>query len=382
MLAGAAVALGTMLGQPTRAVAAPAGCGVPPREPVPFGLPDPASRWSAAPGPVVTNVRVQVNGYTYEVAGWPESIRGMGYSPPVAGLTGEQRRARYQQDFGLMAAAGVNTLIGWDPAAFDGLMLDVAHDAGLGVALPFDVDFTQDVRDPATRATFMSAVLRWVDQYREHPALRIWAVGNEVLQRSVPPSWCSTAPSVEQDAWAAAWGDLLVQLADAIHDRDPYHPVLYREAEDAYTPWLAEALAARPAERPWLIYGINAYTPRLAEILGNWPAHHIPSPLLVSELAPLNAPFGARADAFREIWAVVRSFPAYVLGGSVYVWSTDGPEDVDRQFGLVDAFGTPVDDALATIADLFRADAAMTPAARRTLDPRALGALAARRTET
>ncbi len=341
-------------------------CGVPPREPVPFPLPDPGVGWHAPSGPVTTTVRVTRDGYIYEVDGWPETIRGMGYSPPAAFLTSEQRRARLRHDLGLMAAAGVNTLIGWNPSAFDGLTLDVAHETGIGVALPFDVDFTQDMRDAATRAAFTGAVLRWVDQYRQHPALRMWAVGNEVLQRSVPPSWCSTAPSEDQDAWAAAWSALLVETADAIHARDPHHPVLYREAEDAYTPWLAEALAARPAERPWFVYGVNAYTPRLAEILGSWPARHIPSPLLVSELAPMNAPHGERSAAFREIWGVVRSFPAYVLGGSVYVWSTDGPEDVDRQFGLVDAAGVPVDDALATISELYRADAARTPAGARS----------------
>jgi hypothetical protein len=70
----------------------------------------------------------------------------------------------------------------------------------------------------------------------------------------------------------------------------------------------------------------------------------------------MNAPHGERAEGFRAQWAAVRARPDYVLGGAVYVWSTDGPEEVDRQFGLVDAAGQPVDDALETISALYHAD--------------------------
>jgi hypothetical protein len=292
----------------------------------------------------------------YKVNGRPETIRGMGYNPIVDGLTPVQRQARLTRDLSSMAEAGVNTLIGWNPSAIDGLTLDVAHQAGIGVALPFDVDFTLNVRDPAVRQGFTTAVLAWVTQYKEHPALRIWAIGNEVLQRSVPPDWCSSLPTDEQAGWSAAWCDLLLETADAIHEADPLHPVLYREADDAYAPWLAQAMERRPAERRWLICGMNVYHPRLGTLLGRWPGRHVPTPLLVSEFGALNAPRQERAARLRELWTVIRSFRGYVLGGAVYVWSTDGPERVDRQLGLVDGHGVPVDDALDTVATMYHAD--------------------------
>lgn len=121
---------------------------------------------------------------------------------------------------------------------------------------------------------------------------------------------------------------------------------------------------ANPANRPWLIYGVNAYTPRLAAILGNWPGNHTPTSLLVSEFAPLNVPRGQRADLYREIWGFIRSFPAFVVGGAVYVWSMDGPEAVDQELGLVDERGAPVDDALDTIADLYTTTAQAAVPAR------------------
>lgn len=354
---GAAVAVAAVLGRAGTGLAAPLACGVPPREPLPFAPPDPSVGWSATPGPTVTTLTRYADTYRYEVNGFPEAVRGMGYNPPETHLSPAARQPRLERDLGLMAAAGVNTLIGWNPTTIDGLALDIAQQVGLGVALPFDVDFTLDVRDSGVRRAFIAAVLGWVEQYRLHPAVRMWAVGNEVLQRSVPPSWCGSAPSASQSAWADAWSTLLVETADLIHARDPYHPVLYREAEDSYAPWLARALDANPADRPWLVYGVNAYTPRLTEILDGWPARGIPTSLLVSEYAPMNVPHGERADHFREHWGAIRARPTFVLGGAVYVWSTDGPEEVDRTFGLVDANGDPVDDALDTISTLYHADA-------------------------
>ena len=356
-----ALALSAILSRAAPGQAAPLACGVPPREPLPFALPDPSVRWAATPGPTVTTLTRSADTYRYEVNGAQETVRGMGYNPPETHLSLDDRRRQLERDLGLMAAAGVNTLIGWNPAAIDGLALDVAEQAGLGVTLPFDVDFTLDVRDTGVRRAFIAAVLGWVEQYRLHPAVRMWAVGNEVLQRSIPPAWCGAAPSASQSAWADAWSTLLVETADLIHARDPYHPVLYREAEDSYSPWLAGALAANPADRPWLVYGVNAYTPRLAEILDGWPERGIPTSLLVSEYAPANVPHGERADPFREIWAAIRARPTFVLGGAVYVWSTDGPEEVDRAFGLVGANGDPVDDALDTISTLYHADARNSP---------------------
>ncbi len=357
-VAGATATLGVMLASGRTAMASPVMCSVPPREPHPFAAPDPSVNWSAAPGPLQTTVQYVDGRYLYTVDGQPETVRGMGYNPPADSQPSGVRRLRLEQDLSLMVASGVNTLIGWNPGVIDGLALDVAREAGLGVALPFDIDFTSDLRDVRVRQAFTDAAVAWVEQYRTHPAVRMWAIGNEVLQRAVPPTWCSTAPTAEQDSWAATWASLLVETADLIHSRDPLHPVLYREAEDSYAPWLARALAAQPADRPWLVYGINAYTPRLAEIIEGWPKRGIPTSLLISEYASLNAPHGERADGFRSQWAAIRTRPGYVLGGAVYVWSTDGPEEVDRQFGLVDAAGQPVDDALETISTLYHADAA------------------------
>ena len=55
---------------------------------------------------------------------------------------------------------------------------------------------------------------------------------------------------------------------------------------------------------------------------------------------------------------MIRAQPDRVIGGAPYVWTTAGPEEVDRIFGLVDRDGQPVDGSLAAIGRLYRGDLA------------------------
>src|SRR5215211_7187122 len=142
LVTGAALALGAAVGRTDPAAAAPPACAVPPREPLPFAPPDPAASWAAPTDPVVSTVAPSGSGYEYRVGGRLETIRGMGYNPTLTDADPNARRGRLGRDFALMASAAVNTVIGWNPAVLDGLALDMAHRYGLGMALPFDVDFT------------------------------------------------------------------------------------------------------------------------------------------------------------------------------------------------------------------------------------------------
>jgi hypothetical protein len=181
----------------------------------------------------------------------------------------------------------------------------------------------------------------------------MWAIGNEVLHKLVYPSWM---PIRSEPAWeqrARDFAAFYVELIDKVHQADPNHPIVHRDAEDAYLTWLRDAMQPG-GRRPWLIYGVNAYTPRLAEILTAWPSHDWDVPLLVSEFAPGGMSPSDRPGGFRSMWKAIRGANGRVLGGAVYAWTTDGPEEVDRVFGLVDADGTPVDGAFAMIGSLYR----------------------------
>lgn len=345
-----------LVGQPY-AGRAEESCALLPEAPLPFPLPDASLAVPSNFDQPGSGSHVALTGnafaYDYRVDGHSEVVRGMGYNPRYDNLDAAQRRTLYQRDFASMAAAGVNTVFGWDPAQFDGLTLDLAYDHGLGVALPYDFDWRLDLADPSVGSAVKRDILDWVARYREHPAVRMWAIGNETLHKLVPPSWCADPPTADQEARASAFGSFYADLIDAIRALDPDHPVLYREAEDSYVEWIRAALTPR-GPRPWFIYGLNLYTARLPEVLEHWPGFGLDSAVLVSEFAP--GPED-RPQGYMDHWASIRSHPNRVIGGAIYVWFAEGPEDVDRIYGLVDPEGRPVDGSLDLIRRLFRAEA-------------------------
>jgi hypothetical protein len=294
--------------------------------------------------------------YQYTVNGVPQVIRGMGYNVRYRNLPPDERARRIDRDFAALHAAGVNTIFGWEPAEFDEVLLDSAYRHGLGVAPPFDLDPDADYADPAVRAELTRAVLAWVGRYQAHPAVRMWAIGNEVLHKLVYPSWMPIRSDPEWEQRARDFADFYVELIDKVHAVDPAHPIVHRDAEDAYVSWLRDAFARSP-RRPWFIYGVNAYTPRLAAILASWPGQGWDVPLMVSEFAPGGMSPADRPEGFRSMWKMTRAASGWVIGGAAYAWTTDGPEEVDRVFGLVDADGNPVDGAFNAVGAMYRGGA-------------------------
>jgi hypothetical protein len=143
-------------------------------------------------------------------------------------------------------------------------------------------------------------------------------------------------------------------LVDRIHELDPTHPVLYRDAEDVYLGQLKSAFEATGVARQWLVYGANVYSlSRLQAIIGQWPAQWIGGPLVISEYAPTGAGRADRPIGYQQNWSVIRSRPDIVLGGLAYTWATNGPEELDRVFGLVDSNGVPTDGSLAALSAAF-----------------------------
>jgi hypothetical protein len=327
------------------------GAAVSPTEPA---LTGPAT--AAATGPSIVAVTGSGYRYQYTVNGNPQVIRGIGYNVRYRRLPDEERARLLDRDFAALRRSGVNTVFGWTPEEFDTLLLDTAQRHGLGVAPPFELDPEADYADPAVRERITTEVLAWVAAHREHPALRMWAIGNEVLHKLVYPSWMPIRSDPAWEQRAREFAVFYVELIDRVRAADPNHPIVHRDAEDAYLTWLRDALQAG-GKRPWFIYGVNAYTPRLAEILTSWPSQGWDVPLLVSEFAPGGMSPVDRPAGFRSMWKMIRGANGWVLGGAVYAWTTDGPEEVDRVFGLVDAEGKPVDGAYATIGSIFRGGA-------------------------
>ena len=304
--------------------------------------------------------------WLYDVDGTIETIRGVGYNPWYSNVPAAQRSALYEHDFANMHRLGINTIEGWFEGQFDSVTLDAAARNGIGVLMPFELNQDWDFTNANVRQSILDHVSAYVVQYKNHPAVRMWAPGNENLHRVLYAHWVSQANVPEARARAEAFAAFLPVLVDRIHELDPDHPMVYRDAEDVYLPWISGPFAQAGGDRPWLVYGANVYSSaRLQDIVANWPKQWPGQALLISEYAPGGVGPADRPRGFQQLWDVIRSRPDVVLGGLAYTWATNGPEDLDRVFGLVDPNGVPTDGALAALGAAYLADAgtvADTPA--------------------
>lgn len=307
------------------------------------------------PGSVVWVENLGDGSFRYWVNGRTTLFIGMGYNPIYRYLTAEERASNYERDFRIMCRAGINHITGWDSDKgyeqdkFDELTLDLARKYGIGVVMPFYLPVDGDYEDEEFTQQLMEDAAVKVKRFRNHPALRMWGVGNEVL--------------VEMDSWERrdAFGRFYMALADLFHRLDPYHPVIYREAEDTFVPAIQYYMDESPPARPWLIYGMNSYTAELERILDDWPSWEFNRPVFVSEFGASEESPGGRAMGYLAMWRSIRAHQEYVLGGAPYTWTTAGPEPTDEEWGLMDEDSRPVDDTF----DQLKSDWLREPGARR-----------------
>ena len=225
--------------------------------------------------------------WTYRVDGQPQVICGVGYNPWYATLSHDERARLYARDFAAMRRLGINTIEGWFENQFDEVTLDHAAREGIGVLMPFELNQDWDYTDPNVRAWILDRVSAWVERYRDHPAVRMWAPGNENMHRILFAGWVNRDGDPVARARADAFASFLPTLVDRIHALDPHHPVVYRDAEDAYLGRIRAAFAESGDARPWLVYGANVYSARrLQEVTDAWPTQWPGRPLLISEFAP------------------------------------------------------------------------------------------------
>lgn len=292
--------------------------------------------WDVPPS-FVTIERSEEGTFSYVVNGSPELFVGIGYNPIYRYLSQEERAANYHRDFRLLCETGVNHIIGWDTDKwyeqdkFDELTLDIANRYGIGVLMPFYLPPEGDYASQEFQNQLIEEAAIKIERFKNHPTLRMWGVGNEVLTEM--PQEMHT--------------DFLMfysSLAGMFHEMDPDHPVIYRDAEVNFMPEISSLLLNPAEERPWLLYGMNIYSLELERILDEWPAWEIDRPLFITEFGADPSWEGGRALNYVSMWRMIRSHPDFALGGAPYAWTTEGPEPVDKIWGLMDSNSQPVDE--------------------------------------
>lgn len=253
-------------------------------------------------------------------AGW--QLRRGGQPYRIRGAGGEKHLE-------LLAAGGGNSIRTWGADAKGGL-LDKAEALGLTVTLGIwlghkEHGFRYD--DPKQRAAQREAVCGQIARYKDHPALLLWALGNEM-----------EGDGADEDVWRH-----LEELAQAVKRIDPNHPVMtvvaeVNEVKIAHLKRLCPSID---------LLGVNAYggvttLPERLEKLG-WE-----KPYLVTEFGPhgpwegKKTPWGApvepsstqKAALYQAAYerAVLRK-PGQCLGGYAFFWD-DKFEATATWFGM------------------------------------------------
>ena len=164
----------------------------------------PVAREPPMPAPVIPVRVVQVDGqWRLQRGGQPYVLRGVGYQ---AGLDA-------------LVAAGGNAIRTWGVGDDTRALLDEAWSKGVTVTLGLwlgHVEHSFDYGDEAAVARQLEQTRRAVERYKDHPALLMWGVGNEVeLEGGDDPR-----------IWAA-----IEAVARMIHEVDPHHPTMAVTAE-------------------------------------------------------------------------------------------------------------------------------------------------------
>lgn len=166
--------------------------------------------------------------------GWRLLRDGEPYVVRGAGLSGNLEA---------LAAAGGNTIRTWGIGSDTRALLDEAHAAGLMVAVGIwlgHVEHGFDYGDEAAVAAQLERAQADVERLKDHPALLVWGVGNEVeLEGGDDPR-----------IWRA-----IEEIAAMVKAVDPDHPTMAVTAE------IGEAIDARLMDLcPSVdIWGINSY---------------------------------------------------------------------------------------------------------------------------
>jgi len=139
--------------------------------------------------------RVTINGREMFVNGTRFQMRGVVYSPVPSGETLERwsfpdQASFFDRDFEYLQSMNCNTIRTLLPV--NSALLDSARRHGLLVICAFPVDPTQhDFSLPAERAAIKDAFRAYVAEFKNHPAVLMWCLGNEVNRATASSYWYS-----------------------------------------------------------------------------------------------------------------------------------------------------------------------------------------------
>jgi hypothetical protein len=239
-----------------------------------------------------------------------------------------------------LARYGGNSVRTSDPE-----MLDRAHERGLTVQFHLPVTAQRDgmdYNDPEAVREQKEEVLAMVRKYKDHPAVLFWELGNELDH--VPDTGDPDAGATTVN-WKVY--DAVNELAKAIHEEDPDHPVL--TVLGTGTP---EKLGRLQRRAPALdLIGVNAYAD-IGQVEAWLEEYGWERPYVFTEWGPsgfwqvpqtdwgraVEETTTTKAHLYRERYRSSIRGPEQCVGSYVFLWQQH-QERTHTWFGMFDAEG-------------------------------------------
>lgn len=175
---------------------------------------------------------VRFSGYQLLVNNQPFFMRGVGYSPVPIGRGSlydyYSGPGIYSRDFHILRTMGCNTIRTWTEVT-NRDFLDAAYNEGehpIYVIMGFRVDPTVDLSSSVIREYYINEFKEYVGAYKDHPAVLMWSIGNEV-------NLLMSGGEVRENI--RVWYTLLNEMARAAYEVEGsnYHPVTTSNGEIA-----------------------------------------------------------------------------------------------------------------------------------------------------
>ncbi len=221
----------------------------------------------------------------------------------------------------LLAQSGGNTIRTWGIGDDTAELLDEAHSNGLAVILGHWLGHERhgfDYSDPEMLAEQRERVRKDVLRFKDHPAVLLWALGNEM-------------EGFEEGGNPAIWNHLQ-ELAAMVKELDPNHPIMTVTAEIGGE----RVRSVRDITKDIDIHGVNTYG-GLPSMIDRYKEAGGTKPIIITEFGPPGTwetgttEFGApieltsteKATVYREAYQKgCLDHPNTCLGGLAFTWGS------------------------------------------------------------
>ncbi|CAM3415481.1 discoidin domain-containing protein [Kibdelosporangium persicum] len=281
---------------------------------------------AAAAAPSVTRVTGSQGNWQLTVDGAPYVVKGVTWGPPMS------EAARRMPD---LRSMGVNTVRTWGTDGTTLPLLDAAAANGIKVINGFWLQpgggpgsggCVNYVTDSNYKSAMLTEFSRWVETYREHPAVLMWNVGNESVL-----GMQNCFSGAELEAQRAAYVQFVNQVAQRIHSIDPNHPVTSTDAWTGAWPYYK-------AHAPDLdLYAVNAYN-AVCDVQRDWVNGGYTKPYIITETGPAGeweVPDDAngvptepsdvqKRDGYSRAWSCITGHTGVALGATLFHYGIEG----------------------------------------------------------